>query len=500
MKKFLFVTGRNAKEGLEEVIKKNKLSGKIHLSNVDVASFITPKILLKELSKKELEGIESIILPGNVSGDFSIIEKNFKVKCIKGPTCYHELPYFLKFMDSKKRNGGKNREFSFLLKKIRGEISLKNSFNLPYIIAEINNAPRLKRRELIKKVKYYELSGADILDIGMIANEDNSEKIPEIIKIVRENSNLPISIDTLNRKEILTAIEFGIDLIISVDFSNYSEELIEKINTPLVIIPRDENGNVPKKAEDRINLIENLINLIKEKSRRRIVVDLILEPLLSNFSESLKAFILFREKYPKIPLLMGVGNVIELMDVDSVGVNGLLAGIASELKVNFLLTTEASQKTKNSIRELSIAREMMYIAKNSKKLPKDLGIDLLILKDKYDFNAEIGKTCKFITESKFKDIPIIEIDKKKKRIRRMDKGFFKIFLDYNEKKINLLYYEGKKLILRFKGSLAENLYKEVISRGLIKNLEHAAYLGKELMKAEIALKLGKNYIQDENLF
>ena len=109
MKKFLFVTGRNAKEGLEEVIKKNKLSGKIHLSNVDVASFITPKILLKELSKKELEGIESIILPGNVSGDFSIIEKNFKVKCIKGPTCYHELPYFLKFMDSKKRNGGKKR-------------------------------------------------------------------------------------------------------------------------------------------------------------------------------------------------------------------------------------------------------------------------------------------------------------------------------------------------------------------------------------------------------
>ncbi|MEM4524601.1 MAG: DUF4346 domain-containing protein, partial [Archaeoglobaceae archaeon] len=33
----------------------------------------------------------------------------------------------------------------------------------------------------------------------------------------------------------------------------------------------------------------------------------------------------------------------------------------------------------------------------------------------------------------------------------------------------------------------------------VSRLDHAAYLGRELMKAEIALRLGKNYIQDREL-
>jgi dihydropteroate synthase len=36
--------------------------------------------------------------------------------------------------------------------------------------------------------------------------------------------------------------------------------------------------------------------------------------------------------------------------------------------------------------------------------------------------------------------------------------------------------------------------------GLVSRLDHAAYLGSELAKAEIALKTGKEYIQDRGLF
>jgi dihydropteroate synthase len=36
--------------------------------------------------------------------------------------------------------------------------------------------------------------------------------------------------------------------------------------------------------------------------------------------------------------------------------------------------------------------------------------------------------------------------------------------------------------------------------GLISRMEHATYLGSELEKAEIALKLGKNYVQDFPIF
>ena len=43
-------------------------------------------------------------------------------------------------------------------------------------------------------------------------------------------------------------------------------------------------------------------------------------------------------------------------------------------------------------------------------------------------------------------------------------------------------------------------YDEIIKKGLITKLEHAAYLGAELEKAEIAMITRKDYIQDFDLF
>jgi dihydropteroate synthase len=51
-----------------------------------------------------------------------------------------------------------------------------------------------------------------------------------------------------------------------------------------------------------------------------------------------------------------------------------------------------------------------------------------------------------------------------------------------------------------KGETAKAVYDEILRRGLISKLEHATYLGSELEKAEIASKVGKNYVQDFPLF
>ena len=40
------------------------------------------------------------------------------------------------------------------------------------------------------------------------------------------------------------------------------------------------------------------------------------------------------------------------------------------------------------------------------------------------------------------------------------------------------------------------LYATVINEALISRLDHAAYLGRELARAEQALKTGENYVQD----
>ena len=47
------------------------------------------------------------------------------------------------------------------------------------------------------------------------------------------------------------------------------------------------------------------------------------------------------------------------------------------------------------------------------------------------------------------------------------------------------------------GSNAKDILDTIIERGLISRLDHAAYLGRELMKAEIALKFKRSYSQDD---
>ena len=79
---------------------------------------------------------------------------------------------------------------------------------------------------------------------------------------------------------------------------------------------------------------------------------------------------------------MGVGNVTELLDTDSVGANALLSGIGMELGASVLFTVEESGKTIGSVHELNVSSKMMFLAKSRGSIPKDLGIDLLILKDK----------------------------------------------------------------------------------------------------------------------
>ena len=51
-----------------------------------------------------------------------------------------------------------------------------------------------------------------------------------------------------------------------------------------------------------------------------------------------------------------------------------------------------------------------------------------------------------------------------------------------------------------KGKTAESVYLKIMEMGLISELNHAAYLGSELSKAEIALRIGKEFIQDQRLF
>ena len=77
------------------------------------------------------------------------------------------------------------------------------------------------------------------------------------------------------------------------------------------------------------------------------------------------------------------------------------------------------------------------------------------------------------------------------------KGYFLIRLERNQKKIEVGFATNTHVITkRIIGSSAQEMYNTLVRKRLLTRREHAAYLGKELYKAELALKYGLNYRQD----
>jgi tetrahydromethanopterin S-methyltransferase subunit A len=46
------------------------------------------------------------------------------------------------------------------------------------------------------------------------------------------------------------------------------------------------------------------------------------------------------------------------------------------------------------------------------------------------------------------------------------------------------------------GTNARTIYRTLVANGWVSELSHAAYLGKELAKAELSLRHGFKYVQD----
>lgn len=84
--------------------------------------------------------------------------------------------------------------------------------------------------------------------------------------------------------------------------------------------------------------------------------------------------------------------------------------------------------------------------------------------------------------------------------RQDPKGYYLVRLNRELKRIEVAFVHNdhkiKKIIF---GKNATEIYYTLIKKGLIEYMEHAAYLGKELYKAELALKYNLEYVQDAEL-
>ena len=519
--KILIVTSQLAEPIVKKYTKKSKFNLSVVALPFGVAALMTSRYISLKLSGINTENFEMILIPGLVKGNISIITKTTGIPTFKGPRHAADIPAVLDNLPNielsttipacdiiREELNRKSLEIlketetnkKALLKK-DGNIQVGNlavGKDFPSrIVAEIVDAPMMTDTEIKEKAVYYANSGADIIDVGMVAGLSMPRDASRAIDAVKEVVDIPVSIDSMDPIEIEEAVSAKADLIVSLDPKNIVE--VSKFGThlPAVVLPTDfRKGLFPRKASERLKLLEENIKTSRENGFTKIIADPILDPLVTPGStESIVATYKFRERYPNIPIFLGVGNVTELLDADSPGVNAFLAGIAAEMEVSFLLTTEVSDKARGSVRELAKVSDMMFLAKKRESIPKEIGLNLLILKEEKLKSEEYNKSI-------LKETEIIDAEIKDEY--RLDpKGCFKILLERDKDSILLFHYirsnmKQPELIIR--GKTPKEVYMAASEKGLMSTLEHAAYLGSEVEKAFIALKLERSYIQDTPLF
>jgi dihydropteroate synthase-like protein len=324
------------------------------------------------------------------------------------------------------------------------------------VLAEVMDAHKCENVRNV--VEHTIRSGADVVDLGFgfdATPDDVSRVFSEL-----DDIDHPLAVDSQNPDLIRPALVRA-DIVLSLQETNIPKAgaWVADAGAAAVVVP----GN---------STLKKNLAMAKRAGIECLIADPLLQPVGSGLVASLKGF-----KDLGYPLFFGAGNVTELIDADSVGVNALLAGMAYETGCSLIFTSEHSDKTRGSIWEMRRATEMMSLCTN-RPYPKDLGIDLLVLKEK---RRRREPPIDYDTVTPAKKMPgELEYD---------PKGNFRIGLEGDE---IVAVIHGRAV----RGRHWEDVLYTILSHNEVTLLDHAAYLGKELYKAEMAIRYGRSFEQD----
>jgi dihydropteroate synthase-like protein len=323
------------------------------------------------------------------------------------------------------------------------------------IFAEIVDASAMTVDQVVERAAAMRTAGADVIDVG--CRPDTS--FPHLEDTVRalRSAGFAVSVDSAATDELRRGAAAGANFLLSL--SEHTLDIAADTGTTPVLIPA-AHGDLP-----------SLLRAAEAAVRRGIpaLLDPVVDPIHFGFMASLERYAGLRRALPDAEILMGTGNLTELTDADSAGVTAALVGICSELAIRNLLVVQVSPHTRRTIEEHDAARRIMYAARADGGLPKHYSDALLSLHGRRPFPntaREIGEIAAQVRDDNF-------------RIEVADDGIHA----YNR--------HGHHV-----AQDAMSLYPKL---GVAADGAHAFYLGTELMKAEIAWKLGKRYAQDAPL-
>ncbi len=444
-----FVTGRLAEFALRAVVTKlaaeRDFAYTIDVLPITVAALMSPAWIARHI--QVVSEATRVILPGYCHGDLSPLSAVVTVPIQIGPRDLQQLPEFL---------GGRSQRPAEY-----GRYDIQ-------IIAEINHAPRQSLPEIIRQAKGLTADGADLIDVGC----DPGGPWPGVADCVKalRDEGLRVSIDSLDPREIAPAVRAGAELVLSVNSSNRAAAC--DWGCEVVVIPDDFPTLVG---------LEGTIEVLAA-AKVPLRVDAVLEPIGFGFAASLGRYLEVRRRYPDVEMMMGIGNLTELTDADSAGINTLLLGFCQELGIRSVLTTQVINWARTSVRECDLARRLVYHAVQQRVPPKRLEPRLVTLRD-----SKVIETSDETLEQ---------------LAGAIKDNNYRIFAERGEVHV---VSAGLHLSSPDPFLLIERLLRPGFGGALDSHppaqldASHAFYLGFEMCKAATALALSKQYRQDEAL-
>lgn len=430
----VLVTGSLAEPRVKRVAEQvagEKLDPVVANVGVKVAALMTTEIVERRL---KLEGKpDRVVMPGRFRGDLERLSDFFGTRFERGPDEVADLPEYLGH--------------------VRGKVDL--SRHNCTIFAEIVDAALMTPDEIVARARMLRADGADVIDLGCLPDSPFPHLEDAIAALHADGAK--VSVDSFSSEELSRATKAGADYLLSLSEKN--------------IDIADEGPAVPilvsAGAADAASL-DRAIDIMIAKGKP-FYADPILDPIHYGFAASVARYVDLRNRRPDIPILMGIGNLTELTDADTTGINAVLMGLCSELNITAVLAVQVSPHCRTAIKEFDRARREYFAAKEADALPQGFGGGLMALRDRRSFASTPEEITTLAAEIKDQNY----------RIEVAEDG------------IHIYNRNGHHV-----SDDPFQLFPHLDTRA---DAGHAFYLGVETARAEIAYRLGKRYAQDEPL-
>ena len=430
----LFLTGQLAEPQLLRVLRDmnpGEFTWSVRQLGVKVAALMTTDMIGRRLD--DTCGADRIIIPGRCRGDLEGLSQHLGLPVERGPEELMDLPQYF-------GRAGKPPDLS------RYDVRM---------FAEIVDAPQISVEAILQRAAAYAADGADVIDLGCLPGTP-FDHLAESVQALKA-AGYRVSVDSMQEDELLSGGRAGADYLLSLRLDNLW--IADQVPSLPVLIPNQPGD------------LASLQQAMQQMASRGLgcIADPILDPIHFGFTESIVRYRQLRQDNPDSEMMMGVGNLTELTEADTTGINALLMGVISELGIGNILTTQVSPHCRSAVREADLARRIMYWGRQENSLPKQIdgGLSGLHELRPYPYSLEqINELAAAVRDRNF-------------RIQTSSEG------------IHLYNRDG---LMTFADPF--DFFPRL---GVEEDGGHAFYLGVELARAQIAWQLGKRYVQDQPL-